>query len=91
MVLDGREIGVSCEDGGERLLGSTSGMILTFSGWPVSLFVDSIEVRDAGNSGAWSEPLRILLLWRRDMEMNGYCCGMAGADGGMSEEPGPDE
>lgn len=90
VVSVGRDIGASCEDGGERKLSSASGIILTFSGWPVSLLVDSIEVKDAGNSGTWSEPLRMLLLWRRDSEINGYCCGMAGTDEGMSEKPGPE-
>lgn len=89
-MLAGRELGASCEDGGERKLSSASGVILTVSAWPVSLLVDSIEVKDAGNSGTWSEPLRMLLLWRRDSEMNGYCCGIAGADGGMSGKLEPD-
>lgn len=89
-MFAGREIGASCEDGGERKLSSASGAILTFSAWPVSLLVDSIEVKDAGNSGAWSEPLRMLLLWRRDSEINGYCCGIAGTDGGMIGKPEPD-
>lgn len=91
VVLAGREVGASCEDGGERKLWSASGIILTFSAWPVSLLVDSIEVNEAGNSGTWSEPLRMLLLWRRDSEMNGYCCGIAGTDGGMSVKPGPED
>lgn len=50
-MLAGRDIGASCEDGGERKLSSASAVILTFSAWPVSLLVDSIEVKDAGNSG----------------------------------------
>lgn len=44
-----------------------------FSSWPDSLLVDSIEVKEAGNSGSWSDVLRMLLLWRRDCAMNGYC------------------
>ena len=86
VVLAGRDTGASCEDGAE--LRSASGTILTFSGGPVSLLVDSIEVKDAGNSGTWSDPLRKLLLCRRDSEMNGYCCGIAGTDGGMFGKPG---
>jgi len=53
---------------------------------PLSLFVDSIDVRVAWNSGD-----ELLLCWRCDCEMKGYCCGICTLLGDAFKDFGLDD